>query len=240
MTAYNPAAFFESNNNDALIILNQPIGNTRLFEKAWENCTLRVCADGGANQLYDYCTPESRPKYLPDIVTGDFDSLRNDVREYYESQNVNVFKQPDQYSTDFMKSIRAISEHGHTQGIIALGAMGGRVDQSFSSIHQLFLCHEKKQQCFLLSDQSVTFLLPIGESTILTPRKYLGTTCGIIPLQGKTMITTSGLKWDVTDWETDFGLQISTSNGLVEETVNIKCDKPVLFTAELKPLDPEN
>lgn len=48
---------------------------------------LKYCADGGANRLFD-----SRhvlgdgDSYLPDLIKGDLDSLREDVREYYKSK----------------------------------------------------------------------------------------------------------------------------------------------------------
>ena len=37
----------------SLIILNQPIPNVDLLHKLWQNSSFRICADGGANRLYD-------------------------------------------------------------------------------------------------------------------------------------------------------------------------------------------
>lgn len=53
--------------------------------------SLRICADGGANRLYDYCAlweadlspSQARSMYTPDIIKGDLDSLRPDVKNYY-------------------------------------------------------------------------------------------------------------------------------------------------------------
>ena len=37
----------------ALIVLNQPIADLALLARIWENTEYRVCADGGANRLYE-------------------------------------------------------------------------------------------------------------------------------------------------------------------------------------------
>lgn len=65
-------------------------------------CTasIRYCADGGANRLYErYVEPHlplngtaeaqnstAAAQYLPDLIKGDFDSLKPHVRQYYESK----------------------------------------------------------------------------------------------------------------------------------------------------------
>ena len=83
----------------ALIILNQPF-SLPLFLRLWQSCAWRACADGGANRLYDafqddgtrlrYAleryyseSPLKSSSYLPDLIKGDLDSIRADVREFY-------------------------------------------------------------------------------------------------------------------------------------------------------------
>lgn len=64
---------------------------------------------------------------------------------------------------------------------------------------------------------------------------------GIIPLAGPSRISTRGLEWDVTDWETEMGGRLSTSNHVLPETqvVEVETDKDVLFTIALKQVDGE-
>ncbi|KAL2810258.1 thiamine pyrophosphokinase [Aspergillus granulosus] len=56
---------------------------------------------------------------------------------------------------------------------------------------------------------------------------------GIIPLSGPARITTSGFQWDVDNWATEIGGQISTSNHIRAEVVHVNTNVPVLFTVEL-------
>jgi len=40
----------------SLLILNQPINGIDFLKRVWSNSSWRVCADGGANRLYDLFT----------------------------------------------------------------------------------------------------------------------------------------------------------------------------------------
>ena len=66
----------------ALIVLNQPVMRAG-FQQLWSHSTLRVCADGGANRLFDAVHTK---ECIPDYVVGDLDSVRPDVREYYTAK----------------------------------------------------------------------------------------------------------------------------------------------------------
>lgn len=94
----------ESDKNRCLIVLNQPL--ERIFVRnLWRKTSLHICADGGANRVYDYFTEEERENYIPDFITGDLDSLRKDVAEYYHTRGSIIIPQRSQYLTDFVKSI---------------------------------------------------------------------------------------------------------------------------------------
>ena len=94
----------------ALIILNTPIkssyDNGRLsgvLGKLWDASSYRICADGGANRLYDATvaiqgmrSETDSSNYLPDLITGDLDSLRSDVHQYYEAKGVSIIRVEDQ------------------------------------------------------------------------------------------------------------------------------------------------
>jgi len=87
---------------------------------------------------------------------------------------------------------------------------------------------------YLLSEQSLSFVLAVGENEIFVNRQSFAENVGIIPILGPTRITTSGLEWDVSDWPTEFGAQVSTSNHIRSDVVRIVVGaKRPLLTIEL-------
>lgn len=238
---FSPGAFLGGDTKcdrtqHGLVLLNQPITNLVLFQQAWTFCERRICADGGANRLYDVLeTDEERLKFLPDVIVGDFDSLRDNVRKWYEDHGVLVKHDESQLTTDFMKAVTLGNELFQVHGLLVLGALGGRLDHTFHSIFHLFLSLKNHQTVYLLNDACISFLLhPNVSNVVRTPQKLLGKAVGIIPVAGPTRITTKGLQWDVQDWETSFYTQISTSNYLVADQVVVESPDPVLFTIEFK------
>lgn len=91
----------------------------------------------------------------------------------------------------------------------------------------------------------MTFLLKTGTHRIQVKEdgeeEVFGKHVGIIPLKEPSHITTKGLEWDVTDWETQMGGKLSTSNHVLPETkiVEVQTTKDVLFTIALSNLDSE-
>lgn len=179
-----------------------------------------------------------------------------------------------------------------TLEIVILGGLGGRVDQAFSQIHHLYMMTQTQRELreagqskpesenegqeskpaaggnlYLVSEESITFILQQGKNIIHTPATkradidssslsethpgageasrmrtrdeepeqeyFFEENIGIIPLSAPASITTRGFEWDVQNWHTEIGGQISTSNHIRAETVKVETSVPVLFTVEL-------
>lgn len=109
----------EDSVSKALIVLNQSLERVSKFLTVWKGCLIHVCADGGANRLYEYFdSEEERQKYIPLYIVGDLDSLRAPVRQYYESQGTRVIEQATQFATDYMKALMLIQLQFHDPSII--------------------------------------------------------------------------------------------------------------------------
>lgn len=234
-----------------VIILNNPLDNKNLLVDVCIDARCIVCADGGANRLHDlHLTGREETICFPHAICGDLDSLRPDVEEHYRSQDVKIVKDPDQYSTDLTKCLKYISdqtaetedEYQSFRGgvdVAIFGSLGGRADQAFSQLHHLYTCSQDVPSMigdlYLITAESVMFLLEKGKNMFhapVGPRNFTENV-GIIPIGRPSVITTHGLEWDVTDWSTEFGTQMSTSNHIRAEVVDVETSERVLFTLEI-------
>ena len=241
-TAISPSS---SPTTTAMVILNSPIENppSPLFERLWQQSSFRICADGGANRLYQATVASAvtpNQLYLPDLITGDLDSLESNVRSYYESHKVPILRQYDQDFNDLDKSIRSIPTNYQT--CLVYGAFGGRFDQEMGAVQALYAHAERIPNIWLYNDQNASILLQPGQHVLHCPNfgdattvLGEGPTCGLIPLgQPCDKVTTQGFQWNLDNVPLAFGALVSTSNRLVASTVHVECSHPLLFTAEIQ------
>ncbi|KAI0303812.1 thiamine pyrophosphokinase [Multifurca ochricompacta] len=245
----------------ALIILNQSFSKPLLY-RLWHASDWHCCADGGANHLYDLLSGADRPtswtayllrflqlrrtevnSYLPDLLKGDLDSLREDVRQYYKTQGVSVVQDDDLNSTDLMKCIRSLQEKEEVDGddtpydIVLLGGLSGRLDQTVHTLSYLHKLRKSGRRIFAVTDDNVGWVLDEGKHRISIDHSILGPTCGLLPVGvDSTVLTTTGLRWNMTNETSGFGGLISTSNHLVpeEDTVSVETSRPIWWVAELR------
>eukprot|EP00985_Skeletonema_marinoi_P004800 scaffold2080_cov124-Skeletonema_marinoi.AAC.6 len=190
-------------NSAALIILNTPIKSTAnsslpdVFRVLWKSTSFHVCADGGANRLYDATIGPSssgddiddNDALVPDLITGDLDSIRSDVRSYYEKKGVPIVCVEDQNYHDLDKSLMAVEKwiekltttsssssssssngdnesNGFNQSSQAFiyGGFGGRFDQEMACINTLYSWGQKEAfqqtQMSIFDEETGVILLP--------------------------------------------------------------------------------
>ncbi|CAI4213162.1 unnamed protein product [Parascedosporium putredinis] len=260
----------------ALIVLNQPLEETEVVQELWKRARIRVASDGAANRLYDLVKKGERrggPSIYDslDVIIGDLDSLEDDSRAYFTTQTARptrIIHETEQESTDFGKAIdwvrssaasasssgvdnnqdvKGVDEGKTPLSIVALGGLGGRIDQGISVLHYLYLFQPGPAydlgRIYLLSEENMTVLLQPGKH-VLRMRDdneesgggVWGKYVGILPMLGSSVLTTTGLRWDVVDWPTSFLGKMSTSNHLPPETkvVTVETTEAVLFTVSLK------
>ncbi|KAI0376327.1 thiamine pyrophosphokinase [Hypomontagnella monticulosa] len=250
----------------ALIILNQPIKDEKLFRDLWSIAKPRVAADGGANEIYHLnkksvsTTGDGSSfggEYVNlDTIIGDLDSLSDETKNFFTTRpaNCTIIREADQYSTDFAKAVKFVRNEFPGRDIVCMGGLGGRVDQGLSQLHHLYLFQASPTyadgKMFFLSGESLSFLLKAGKHRIHVrePNAAIGNFvrvdgdpfakyAGIIPIKEPSIITLRGFEWDVENWPTEFGGQMSTSNHVLPETnvVEVETTKDVLFTIAMKP-----
>ena len=165
----------------ALVVLNTPdAASERALRWLWARAgAARVCADGGANRVHDATAARAAPALAPDLVVGDLDSLRPDVRAALEAAGVAIARAPGQDRHDLDKALAAVLELGAADAaagggprdVIVWGAFGDRFDHVMASVDALFRWADRFDgELALLSRASVATLLPAGRSVIRPAR----------------------------------------------------------------------
>lgn len=136
------------------------------------------------------------------------------------------------------------SKHASTTSqreTLILGTLAGRVDQGLGLLHEMIReeTRDPLLRLWLFSESSLSFILRSTHNVIrgTTSSGLFTENVGLVPVFGPAIITTSGLEWDVMDWETQMGHQVSTSNHIVAEEIHVQASAPILFTVERAPLN---
>ncbi|KAM3967411.1 thiamine pyrophosphokinase 1 [Aphomia sociella] len=237
----------------AVLVLNRPISqNVDFIKSFWNNASVRMTIDGGTvrwdtflSQLTDDAQNSMK---LPDLVTGDFDSITEDVFNKYKKLVAKVIRTPSQEYTDFTKGLMELNKHCQQESlqlnhVIAICQNSGRTDHILANIQTLHLAIEKNllspdTTVYILSDDSISWLLSSGEHVISIPeetRQHRRAWCSLIPIGTPCeSVTTSGLKWNLDNQSLKFGELVSTSNTFDgSELVKVKCSHPLLWSMRL-------
>ena len=158
----------------ALIILNSPIPRppSRMFQRLWDLSSVHICADGGANRLYEATARQAgandtsrddamhnNKNYIPHRIRGDLDSLQPHVRDHYASLGTHIEGDKCQDTNDLDKTLQVC--RNDVSRVLVYGAFGGRFDQEMASIQAMYKwCDTFNNQIYLYTDETCAFLLP--------------------------------------------------------------------------------
>ncbi|KAH3661662.1 hypothetical protein OGAPHI_006512 [Ogataea philodendri] len=127
--------------------------------------------------------------------------------------------------------------------VYLLGSIGGRFDQTLQTTAQLLKYHTTIPNFrFIMRnneyDEYILFV-PAGQTFVALPQREKTPSgrlqiVGLLPLYGPVRLSTKGLKWDVTDWESSMAGSISSSNAQVGDTgFFIDSSGPLLINIEI-------
>lgn len=202
----------------AVVFLNGEYKYSQEFiDSLFDEETVLLCADGGANYAYKY---SKRPSY----IIGDLDSIDNSVLEYFKTQGINIVKyNPEKDYTDFELILQKIDELEKKNGfkyksINILGALGKRIDLTLSN---LFLMENYPNITILSEDEEIFYK---DESFSINNRKDYG--FSIIPLDEIIeKLTLKGFKYETFNFDAERKISRLVSNIITSDECKVIFEK---------------
>jgi thiamine pyrophosphokinase len=168
---------------------------------------LRTIVDGGVNRYIKFVTDNSLQLRSPDIVCGDFDSCAAESMDYVKQLGSKIVHTPDQNETDFTKAVKLVtsSTKDSYNTIYVVAETSGRLDQILGNINTLLKIKRintpetNRPTIFMVSSNSISWLLEQGVHKIHIPEHLAEKRlwCALIPVTGPSVVTTTGLKWNL-------------------------------------------
>jgi thiamine pyrophosphokinase len=107
---------------------NGDYGDIRNYRRLLDEADTILCADGGANYAHEMGV-------LPAHIVGDMDSIRPQVKAYYEEQKVPFKKYPQRKDFTDTQLILELAEELGASEIIFVGSLGKRLDHTLSNLY---------------------------------------------------------------------------------------------------------
>ncbi|KAH9635625.1 hypothetical protein HF086_009972 [Spodoptera exigua] len=105
-----------------ILILNRPIPqNPEFIKRLWNKAAVRMTVDGGTKQWDKFIASleDDLKKNIkdPDLISGDFDSITDEILEKYKNKGCKIIHTPDQNYTDFTKALMELNIHMNQAGL---------------------------------------------------------------------------------------------------------------------------
>jgi thiamine pyrophosphokinase len=175
---------------------------------------LLIGVDGGARHL-------RRLGLLPDVITGDFDSLSLSEREAFAAEGVQIIPTLDQDYTDLDKAITVAVDDLGARVLRIFAATIGRLDHIYSALSTL-IKHGRRADIRLVDDIGETWL--IDRELDLVGEDLPGRVLSLLAFGPVTGITTTGVNWPLAGESLAPGVRDGTLNRITAERVTIRMD----------------
>jgi thiamine pyrophosphokinase len=202
-----------------IIISNGEPPIISILNKELNDCSLLICADGGANYLYKY-------NIIPDILIGDFDSIKEDILSFYVEKGCKLIKHPVKKDyTDTELALETAKEFGAKE-VVFLGATGSRLDHTLGNIGLLLSCLNSHIKASIIDNKNK--IMMVNKSTNIYGKK--GVLFSLIPFSSEVIdLTLSGCEYTLNKYNLKKGSTISLSNTFINNEVSIDFTKGILL-----------
>jgi thiamine pyrophosphokinase len=204
---------------NALIISNGEISNYNYYKNIILDSNIIICADGGAKHAY-------KMNIIPNLIVGDFDSLDEDILNFYKEKGVKIEKySPIKDKTDTQIATLKAIEMG-TDNITYIGTLGNRFDHLIANLSLLYYLLNRKIKGRIINEKNEIYL--INEYIELTGQK--GDIVSLLPYSKDVHgIYTEGLYYPLSGQDMPLGIPYGISNIFTENKITIKIEDGFLL-----------
>ena len=164
------------------------------------------CADGGANICYEL-------DIIPKEIYGDLDSIKNEVKEFYQEKNVNFIKfKVEKDYTDSELVLNEVQDKYDT--VYCIAGLGGSIDHELTNINLL----EKYSNLIFISEKEKIFKMDANYKF----NNMINTKVSFIIFSDKVeALTLKGFKYNVENLNIKKGETRCISNIIIEKESEI-------------------
>ena len=166
-----------------------------------------IAADNGYSIL-------KRMGFTPDLILGDFDSLKEEIVEDCEIISANAEKD----DTDTMLAVKTALAKGYSD-ITIVGSIGGRLDHTFANIQTLAFILNSGGKGKLIGEYDTVELLECGSYTF--PRN-INMYLSIFAYSQSAIVTTTGTKYNLNDYCLTNTFPLGVSNEITDDVCTIQ------------------
>jgi thiamine pyrophosphokinase len=191
--------FVKEGQEPALIIANGEACSTELVGQLLEWSPYIVVLDGAIYRVLEL-------GIKIDVVLGDFDRAIDIDLLMKDQQPVEIIHTPDQNKTDLQKGIEFLIAKGYGS-VNIIWATGRRADHNLSNITDI-VRYKDRINIVMLDDYSRIFQLPKRFSKAYKT----GTPLSLMPVGTVSGVSSSGLKYELSNETLTLGYRTSSSN----------------------------
>ena len=164
------------------------------------------CADGGANFCYELTL-------IPKEIYGDFDSIKNDVKEFYQEKNVKFIK--FKVEKDYTDSELLLNEIQNKYDIIyCIAGLGGSIDHELTNINLL----DKYSNLIFISEKEKIFKIDSDSKF----NDMINTKISFVIFSDEVKaLTLKGFKYNIENLDIKKGEARCISNIIIENEANL-------------------
>jgi len=164
------------------------------------------CADGGANICYEL-------DLIPKEIYGDLDSIRNEVKEFYQEKNVKFIK--FKVEKDYTDSELLLNEIQNKYDIIyCIAGLGGSIDHELTNINLL----DKYSNLIFISEKEKIFKIDSDSKF----NDMINTKISFVIFSDEVKaLTLKGFKYNIENLDIKKGEARCISNIIIENEANL-------------------